>query len=476
MGRNKRSYSQNRNNNDSGSGGGIPTRDTRIDTRKNPFEEARGGIDPVSSSEYTFLDLPIDTGIYADPRNPSSDTHSILLNSSVYMLRGKNLHSHDGAGNQFPFAGSRLHLILAEEIFPVIRNRAKRVMRPKQSDFPLTSSQIMEYTEEIIEAHSIYCTYNSIIACGTNPEVKNIALKELALSLDHSVSMYLSRYREAIVEHFIPERILDVLDVFYQTYTWNDSPGSPLFRFSYGEMLTHHYKAEFISGIPLLNAVKKLNSVSTDEVKNSLMSDGAHILGNAFPQWAITAVKEPSSTPLFAPSMNEVWYNQQTIVAEYVEGDTYKHIPSIEVTNDTKNNHVLYGMIGDKADPLAYLTSNIAWKTEPTTKTEWLTSTGVLNPWYYEGASFLKPDGNKWTNLSLYSRDTSHGGPGMIPLNLGSHAIFANIQVVPVWSNGWSILNAGNMEFKQAQHHGYSASKYAVDAFVRWLWDFSDSD
>ena len=465
-----------RNKNDKGGDSGKPTKVSRVgrpDSRNLKFENQSAGVTNRDSVKVSWLDPNLTTGCIPDPLNPSSETHSVLNISGGALFPGQRTGKHDQNINDFQ--SSLLFEVLSTDIFPLIIQQAQLALKPSTYDRMLTVENLTIYFHHVLYGIEEYYTYESITTCASNPDVQNMGIRSLSYKLDSRVAHIMSRYRESIAFHAIPPHIVQLIRVWYQNYTWNDTPDSPVFRFSHNKRHTAFGRTRWESGLNLYNNIQNINCMSPDSTLNKLMSEVQHALVFTFPQWKIGELPKSSNVPLFAPAMKEAWTNQNSFTSKWVSDTSYVNHPTIVLSSNNQTADVDYRIIGKEADPIAYAASSIMVKLpydaqNPDDVQKYANYTGLWNPYFYDGDPFIKSEEYKYTNLSRFSNEENPIGE-MEPLHRGSNAIASNIATVPFYSAGWNIFNGGSMEFKMAQSHNIQTLKHIVYGMSRWLFD-----
>lgn len=389
------------------------------------------------------------SGLILNPFAGSSKTSAPFFAANGYAFPLNSTHVE----------GSILSQELALNVYPAINRIIQSSVRPGASPKIMEDAEINAYFEQVIKGLSIYLTYDSLITIHSNDRNYNQGVSGMVNHLGPTSAALLANLKMALQRYCLPPAIVKFLTYWYQCFTAYPDPTSPIFKFSYGNLLSHDGMDDWASMQDVIDITNILNGQTASSVEQ--LRQWNDRFNHAFPEWRIN-VPNSSTVPLYDPQMSTVWHNQDIIYKQWISATDDRTVHT-RLVGDKADENIYYGLLEAEIDGAFYAMTSIGTDIE----SDLLIQPGTWLP-YNDWGHTTVSTGDR---VSVqYWNDHDHLPGEMKAISDGGHGVASNIYKVPNFSGTiWSETTGGRMQFRRCQVHSVNNLKYAVVQFARHL-------
>jgi hypothetical protein len=273
--------------NGSSNGGGVPPFDS------NSSKPSKGGrpnkkygyyAPTVTKTSSVSFNSGIKSGTIINPLEPSSPT----FGSDMFLLSGTLLSS--GSSSVYTeFLSKDIHFNLLSKVQSAVNYRVGR---------EFTSARFSKYINRLANALQLYYCVDTVLAYETIPSNTNRGMMGLRTKLDAEILSSHERLKKSLISVAIPPNLLSFVAYMYQTFRFDDTDYSPLYKLEF-RAIFHDSKGHCISS-------GYYNSIIDDLLEDTEIIS---LLHKTFPSMRTNDLVASSATPIYDKNFISFWYN-----------------------------------------------------------------------------------------------------------------------------------------------------------------------
>ncbi len=442
----------------SGGGGSSTTRYVPVNAlNTKTLNSPSAGYDDTSGTSLSYSS-GVESGVYKLRRSQTSNVYSPL-----YIATGNWLEIQTVTG----MAVNYLQEYYKDFILPATQRIIQNSQNPRGQQL-LSNFEVTGYFDTLIGALQLYCQYASVIAFSNNKDNVNRGVEFLRDNMSNEAIHQHKLLGEALQRYVLPPEVVKFVNYAMQNFTMTQDPTSPIFRYSYSNIINPSNLDDWKLGNSLKSFRQLLNDTASGPSDPKAMTIRNDIMTRAFPDWRLSTLPVSSSVAIYDDEMIMHWHNQNVSYAKYNSTKVGTELLYTQELNesDTTTN-LYYGLLGDTVDGVIYSASSICSVKEgadPIDPTGRQVFAGIWQP--YRNWSLTGPNTDAVNVIYYKEQGTVNGlfvGIGKTP-----HSITCNIHKVPQTVDGttWTILEGSRMQFSLSSMHSIDNMKYATERSV----------